>query len=142
MKSVVQYYFLTRNGLTKMANINDKTAASMQKQLIKILYGTRPVHKFPFKVMVWAGIIFRGVNDIVILPQKTSFYAALKEMETCGLGPISPFNKTALNHTRVEQRSIQLKAWDFAYRVRYMATNSTGLNPLEYFFLGTRSKYS
>ena len=113
-----------------------------EKQQTKILYGTRHEHKFPFKVMVWAGITFQGVNDIVILPQKTSFYAALKEMETGGLGPISPFNKTALNHTRVEQRSIQLKAWDFAYRVRYMATNSTGLNPLEYFFWGTRSKYS
>ena len=38
-------------------------------------FGTRPVHKFPFKVMVWAGITFNGVTDIVILPQKMSFDA-------------------------------------------------------------------
>ena len=29
-------------------------------------FGTRPVHKFPFKVMVWAGITFNGVTGIVI----------------------------------------------------------------------------
>ena len=33
-------------------------------------FGTRPVHQFPFKVMVWAGITFNGVADIVILLQK------------------------------------------------------------------------
>jgi len=38
-------------------------------------FGTRPVHKFPFKAMIWAGITFNGVTDIVILPQKMSFDA-------------------------------------------------------------------
>ena len=31
------------------------------------------MHKFPFEVMVWAGINFNGVTYIVILPQKMSF---------------------------------------------------------------------
>ena len=39
-------------------------------------FGARSVHKFPFKVMVWAEITFQRVTDIVILPQKTSFDAA------------------------------------------------------------------
>ena len=38
-------------------------------------FGTRHVHKFPFKVMVWAGITFNGVTDIVILLQKMTFDA-------------------------------------------------------------------
>ena len=33
-------------------------------------FGKRPVYKFPFKVMICAGIIFNGVSEIVILPQK------------------------------------------------------------------------
>ena len=32
--------------------------------------------KFPFKVMVWTGITFKGVTDIDILTQKTSFDVA------------------------------------------------------------------
>ena len=39
-------------------------------------FGTRLVNKFPFKAMVWTGITFQGVNDIIILPHKTSFDAA------------------------------------------------------------------
>ena len=39
-------------------------------------FGTRDVHKFPFKDVVCAEIIFQEVTDIVILPQKTSFDAA------------------------------------------------------------------
>ena len=39
-------------------------------------FGTRPAHKFPFKVMVWVGIIFQGVTDIVIFLQKAAFDAA------------------------------------------------------------------
>ena len=79
VKSVVQYYFLTRNGLTKMDNIIDKTTASIQnhgKQQNKD-FDTKYVHKFPFKVMVWVGITFQRVTGIVIFPQKTSFDAAL-----------------------------------------------------------------
>ena len=45
-----------------------------EKQQTKILYGTRPVYKFPF--IVWTGITFKGVIDIVILTQKTLFDAA------------------------------------------------------------------
>ena len=36
-------------------------------------FGTRLVHKFPYKIMVWTGITFQGVTDVVILPQKMSF---------------------------------------------------------------------
>ena len=39
-------------------------------------FGTRPVHKFAFKVMVWTRINFQRITDIAILPQKTSFDAA------------------------------------------------------------------
>ena len=35
--------------------------------------GTRPEHKFPFKVMVWIGVTFSGLTQVVILPQKTTF---------------------------------------------------------------------
>ena len=34
--------------------------------------GTRPEHKFPFKVMVWIGVNFSGLTQVVILPQKAT----------------------------------------------------------------------
>ena len=34
--------------------------------------GTRPEHKFPFKVMVWIGVNFSGLIQVVILTQKTT----------------------------------------------------------------------
>ena len=33
----------------------------------------RPEHKFPFKVMVWIGVNFSGLAQVVILPQKATF---------------------------------------------------------------------
>ena len=46
-----------------------------EKQKTKI-FGTRPVHKFPFKIMVWTETTFQEVTGIVIFPQKTSFDTA------------------------------------------------------------------
>ena len=34
---------------------------------------TRTEHKFPFKVMVWIGVKFSGLTQVVILTQKTAF---------------------------------------------------------------------
>ena len=49
VKSVVQYYFLRRIDLTKMANIIVQNHGEHQNKD----FGTRPVYKFQFKVMVW-----------------------------------------------------------------------------------------
>ena len=36
--------------------------------------GTRPDHKFSFKIMIWICLItFSGLTQVVILPQKTIF---------------------------------------------------------------------
>ena len=35
--------------------------------------GTKPVHKFPFKVMVWCGLTYQGATKVIVLPPKTSF---------------------------------------------------------------------
>ena len=61
--------FLTRNGSIKIGNIIAKMTDFMLYQDM----GTRPEHKFSFKVMVWIGVNFSGLTQVVILPQKTTF---------------------------------------------------------------------
>ena len=51
---------------------NDRIYAKSREAATKDM-GTRPEHKFPFKVMVWIGVTFSGLTQVVILPQKTTF---------------------------------------------------------------------
>ena len=37
--------------------------------------GFNPRTKFPFKVMIWCGITYNGVSEVVVLPSKKSFIA-------------------------------------------------------------------
>ena len=112
-------------------------------------FGTRPVHKFPFKVMVWAGITFQGVTDIVILPQKTSFDAAfyiknvlpiVKRDGNRLIGPHFTFQQEgAKPHTSgttietIESMGFSL-IWPDIW-----PPNSSDLNPLDYFLGRSRS---
>jgi hypothetical protein len=107
-------------------------------------FGTRPVHKFPYKVMVWAGITFNGVTDIVILPQKTSFDAdfyianvlpIVKKDGNRLIGPDFTFQQDgAKPHTSgatieaIKSMGISLIGPDT------WPPNSPDLNPLNYFF--------
>ena len=84
-------------------------------------FGTRHVHKFLFKVMEWVGIPFKGVTDIVNMPQKASFDAAF-----C-IKVELPIVKRGVGN-----RLIGSDMWP---------PKSLDLNPIDY-FLGTRSKYS
>ena len=35
--------------------------------------GLMPKHKYPYKVMIWVGLTYNGVTDIVVLPKNESF---------------------------------------------------------------------
>ena len=107
-------------------------------------FESRPLHKVPFNAMVWAGITYRGVTDVVILPQKTSFDAnfyiqkilpIVKKDGNRLIGPDFTFQQNgSKSHTSratieaIESMGVSLigpQIWP---------PNSPDLNPLDYFF--------
>ena len=90
------------------------------------------VHKFPFKFMAWSGLTFQGRHRHFAL--KTSIDAALYIKNVLHIVKRDgnrlielefTFQQDGAIHTRVEQRSRQLKAWP---------PNSPDLKTLDYFF--------
>ena len=86
--------------MTKTTNITGKTTASYaeSREAANEDFGTTmPVHKLPFKVMVWTEITFNGVAAIVILSQMTTVDEAFyieNILPIVKRDLISPFNKT------------------------------------------------
>ena len=102
------------------------------------------MHKFPFKVMVWAGITFNGVTYIVILPQKMSFNAdfyiknvlpIVNRDENRLIGPKFTFQQdVAKPHTgKVTIETFKSMGFSFIGTDNW-PPNSPDLNPLDYFF--------
>ena len=106
-------------------------------------YGTRPVHKFPFKVMVWAGITFNGVTEIVILPQKTTFNAefyienVLPIVKRDGnklIGPNFTFQQDGARPHTSKATMEAIKSMGLSVIMPDIwPPNSSDLNPLDYF---------
>ena len=81
--------------------------------------GTKPEHKFPFKVMIWIGFTFSSLSQVVILPQKTTsnsdFYVkkVLPIVKRDGIqligGRILYFSKMVLSHTQADKQWKQSK---------------------------------
>ena len=94
-----------------MGNIIARIYASIEDM------GTRPEHKFPFKVMVWIGVNFSSLTQVVILPQKATldsdFYVekVLPIVKRDGIKLIEDnfIFQQVLSHTRAYNRWKQSK---------------------------------
>jgi len=106
--------------------------------------GTRPEHKFPFKVMVWIGVTFSGLTQLVILPQKTTFDSdfyvekVLPIVKRDGIQLIGEnfiFQQDgAKPHTSGQTMEAIEKLGFSIIAPEKWPPNSPDLNPLDYFF--------
>jgi len=110
-------------------------------------FSTRPVNKFPFKVMLWAGITFNGVTNIVILPQKMPFdadfyiekvFPIVNRDGNRLIGPNFTFQQDGAKPHTSKATIEAIKSMGFSLiGPDNWPPNSPDLNPLYYFF-GTR----
>ena len=94
--------------------------------------------------MVWAGITFNEVTDVVILPQKTSFDAdfyienVLPIVKRDGnrlIGPDFTFQQDLAKHRTSKVTTEAIKSMGFSLiGPDIWPPNSPDLNPLDYFF--------
>ena len=122
---------------------NDRVYAASRKEATEDI-GTRPEHKFPFKVMVWIGVTFSGLTQVVILPQKTSFDSdfyvekVLPIVKRDGIQLIGEnfiFQQDgAKPHTSGQTMDAVQKLGISIIGPEKWPPNSPDLNPLDYFF--------
>ena len=106
--------------------------------------GLNPRTKFPFKVMIWCGITYNGVSEVVVLPSKKSFTAdfyieeiipIIKRDGNRLIGDDFVFQQDgASSHTSKKTTQAFQDASIKLIEPNHWPPNSPDLNPLDYFF--------
>jgi hypothetical protein len=122
---------------------NDRVYAESREAANQSI-GLRPVHKYPYKVMVWYGLSYKGPTKIVVLPEKTRFNSdfytenVLPIVKAEGIRLIgnkftfqqdgATSHTSALTIDTIKSMGVEIigpEKWP---------PNSPDLNPLDYFF--------
>lgn len=106
--------------------------------------GMKPKHKYPYKVMVWCGITYNGVTDVVVLPKGESFNSKfyIKKVIPIAkrdgiklIGDDFIYQQDGAScHTSNSSMNALKNLMPSIILPNYWPANSPDLNPLDYFF--------